>query len=90
VGELVARLEAGDVAIAEADRPRVGLLEAGEERSSVDLPHPLGPTSTANAPSATDRETPLRTRVSPNCLPSSVTVTPGGSSWPSSSCCWPR
>src|SRR5437868_767509 len=34
-------------------------------RRSVDFPHPLGPTSTANVPSGISRSTPLRMDVDP-------------------------
>src|SRR6202162_2306689 len=37
-------------------------------RSSVDLPQPLGPTSTANCPSATSKLTPLMTSTAPKFL----------------------
>src|SRR6202049_504806 len=37
-------------------------------RRSVDLPHPLGPTSTANCPSATSKLTPLITSTAPKLL----------------------
>src|ERR1700712_2713568 len=37
-------------------------------RSSVDLPHPDGPTNTVNWPRAIDRATPLIVFASPNCF----------------------
>src|ERR1700678_3562887 len=55
--------------------PESACSSPARRRSSVDLPHPLGPTSTANAPSGMARLTPLRTGVWPNCLLRSRTST---------------
>ena len=47
----------GDVAPADGDRPSVTSSRPATMRSSVDLPHPDGPTSTSSSPSATSRST---------------------------------
>ena len=44
-------------------------------RSSVDLPHPDGPTRTVNEPSAMSMSTPCRTAVSPKVLRTDWMVT---------------
>ncbi len=44
-------------------------------RSSVDLPHPDGPTSTVNEPSAMSMSTPCSTAVSPKLFLTDLMVT---------------
>lgn len=55
--------------VASATLPSVGRSRPAAIRSSVDLPHPDGPTTATKSPSAMSRSTPSRAQVpEPNCL----------------------
>src|SRR6185295_13244571 len=55
--------------------PSSACSSPARRRSRVDFPHPLGPTSTAKAPSGTSIPIPRSTCVAPNRLLTPVTVT---------------
>jgi hypothetical protein len=48
--------------------PALGASSPAINRSSVDLPHPDGPTNTTSSPGSTERETSSMTEVLPNFL----------------------